>query len=210
MAYEMRIEEEDGTYHLEMAFSTSKKNSKDKQSPKAKTCNCKDEEKEEEFLDKEFAYFSRKMRTSRGKFKGKLPLICFGCGKVGHFAAKCPHKNEVVTKGNKSPRKFNKQGKKKWFKKNFFFKEDSSSSEEDSNKEEEFNVRLLFMANHNKQEEPKEEGDDEEEMTEVEFQNEVIRVMKELKAKKKHVNILEDELKIKREQVLNLKIKVEE
>jgi len=66
------------------------------------------------------------------------------------------------------------------------------------------------MAKHNKQEEPHEEGDEEEEMTEVEFQNKVIRVMKELKADKKHVNTLEDELKTKREHVLNLKIKIEE
>eukprot|EP00253_Pinus_taeda_P013415 PITA_13415 len=185
-AYEMRIEEEDGTSHLETTFAASKKNSKDKQTLKAKTCNCKDEENEEdeeEFSDKKF---------------------------VGHFAAKCPHKNEVVTNGKKGPRKFNKQGKKKWFKKSFFTKEDSSLFEEDSDNEEEFNGRVLFMAKHNKQEAPDEEGDEEEEMTEVEFQNKVIRVIKELKVEKKHVNSLEDELKTKREDVLNLKIKVEE
>ena len=66
MAYEMRIEEEDGTSHLETTFAASKKNSKDKQTSKGKTCNCKDEEKEEdeeEYSDKEFAYFLRKTRT---------------------------------------------------------------------------------------------------------------------------------------------------
>jgi len=36
-------------------------------------------------------------------------------------------------------------------------------------------------------------------MTEVEFENEVTRVMKELKAENKHINTLEDELKIERE-----------
>ena len=54
-AYEMRIEEEDDTSHLETTFSASKNNSNDKQTLKAKTCNCKDEEKEEDeesFLDK--------------------------------------------------------------------------------------------------------------------------------------------------------------
>ena len=66
------------------------------------------------------------------------------------------------------------------------------------------------MAKHNKQEAPKEEGDEEEEMTEENFQNKVIRVIKELKIEKKHVNTLEDELKIETEHVLNLKIKVEE
>lgn len=66
------------------------------------------------------------------------------------------------------------------------------------------------MAKHNKQEAPNEEGDEEEEMNEVEFQNKVIRVIKELKAEKKHINTLEDELKSEREHVLNLKVKVEE
>jgi len=47
-------------------------------------------------------------------------------------------------------------------------------------------------------------------MTEENFQNKVIRVIKELKIEKKHVNTLEDELKIETEHVLNLKIKVEE
>eukprot|EP00253_Pinus_taeda_P007483 PITA_07483 len=158
-AYEIRIEEEDDTSHLETTFSASKKNSKENQTPKAKTCNCKDEEKEEdeeEFLDKEFAYFTWKIRIGMGKFK------------------------------------------------------DSSSSEEDSDNEEEFNGRVLFMAKHYKQEAPEEEGDEEEEMTKVEFKNKVISVIKEVKFEKKHVNTLEDELKIEREHVINLKIKVEE
>ena len=62
------------------------------------------------------------MRTCKGKFKGKIPLIFFDCDEVGNFSAKCPHKNEATMKGKKGPRKFNKQGKKKWFKKSFFSK----------------------------------------------------------------------------------------
>jgi len=65
------------------------------------------------------------------------------------------------------------------------------------------------MARHNKKEAPDEEGDEEEEMNEVEFQNEVIRVIKELKVEKKHVKTLADELDTEREHVLNLKIKIE-
>lgn len=149
MAYGMRIEEEDGTSHLEMPFSASKKNSNNKQTSKEKTCNCKDEEKEE---DKEFSYCTQKLRTNTGKFKGKLQLICFDCGEVGHFAVKCPHRNEGVTKGKKSHKKFKEIGKKKWFKKSVFSKEDSSPSKEDNDNEEKFNGRVLFMAKHNKEE----------------------------------------------------------
>ena len=51
----MRIEEEDDTSHLETIFVASKKTSKDKHTPKGKTCICKEDEKEEdeeEFSDK--------------------------------------------------------------------------------------------------------------------------------------------------------------
>lgn len=68
-AYEMRIEKEDGKSHLETTFAASNKTSKDKETPKAKTCSCKDEEYEEEFSDKEFAYFTRKMRNKYGKIQ---------------------------------------------------------------------------------------------------------------------------------------------
>ena len=57
MAYEMRIEEGDGTSHRETIFATSKKTSKEKHTLKAKTCSCKEEEKEEdeeEFLINNF------------------------------------------------------------------------------------------------------------------------------------------------------------
>ena len=48
IAYEMRLDEEEGTLHLEIAFAASKKTNKDKQPLKAKTCTCtcKCEEKE--------------------------------------------------------------------------------------------------------------------------------------------------------------------
>ena len=111
----------------------------------------------------------QKIRETTRKLKGKIPFIFFHSGEAGYFAAKCPHKNDAITKGKKGLRKFNKQGKKKWFKKSFFSKEDSSSSDEDSDNEEEINRRVLFMAKHNKQEASNEEGDEEEEMTKVEF-----------------------------------------
>ena len=47
----------------------------------------------------------RKLKISKGKFKIKLPLICFGYGEVGNFAAKFPTKSDGNSKGNFSLKK---------------------------------------------------------------------------------------------------------
>ena len=111
IAYEMRLDEEEGTSHLETAFVASKKTNKDKQPSIEKTCTCKCEEKgddEEGILDEEYAYFMRKLKIGKGKFKGKLPLIWFGCGEIGNFTAKCPNRSDGNSKGNKGFKIFNK------------------------------------------------------------------------------------------------------
>jgi hypothetical protein len=41
--------------------------------------------------DEEIANFIKKLKKGTGKCKGKIPQICFDCGKIGHFANKCPH-----------------------------------------------------------------------------------------------------------------------
>jgi len=37
--------------------------------------------------------FVKKLQLDTRRFKGMLPFKCFACGSVGHYATKCPHKD---------------------------------------------------------------------------------------------------------------------
>jgi hypothetical protein len=74
------------------------------------------------------AKFVRRLKKGSGKYQGKLPFKCFNCGKIGHFASKCPHQKKGQNFDNEKKYKYKKYDKKKILVVN----NDNSSEESDS------------------------------------------------------------------------------
>ena len=72
---------------------------KKKKKKKKKKYVSSDSDIYEEDVDQLEALLARIFHRGKGKFKGKLPIMCFNCNEVGHINARCPEKKiiEVVT-----------------------------------------------------------------------------------------------------------------
>jgi hypothetical protein len=145
IAYEMRTYAENSIRKL----ATFKAEKNDNKKDEVETNNYGDLEE-----DMEEANFVKNMKKGTRKYKGKLPLKCFGCGRIGHFSSKCPLNNlsDGEEENNRKSKEYKNKYKKSfqrnsYKKKSIFVKDDSDSSETD-----ESNVSSdirLFMAIEN-------------------------------------------------------------
>jgi hypothetical protein len=163
-------------------------------------------------------FIKRLNKGTNGRYRGKLPLICFNCDGIGHFANKCPHKKKRNDEGYSKGRQTYK-GKRttnKVFKKNFCTKEDISSSDEDEVSDSETG-RVLFMAVEDSDKEDSEEEYEEEiEEAEVDFQEELMSAIEVIRREKKKNKKLQEELDKKKDtqeleqMITKLKVQIEE
>ena len=82
----------------------------------------------------------KKLQVGTGKFRGKLPFKCFDFGRVGHYATKCPQKN------NHDKGKDLEKGNRRQFvnRKSYYTHEDSDGLSNSEEGESNQDIRLLM------------------------------------------------------------------
>ena len=128
-AYEMRMGQNDFS-RKEAAFKAINE-------PKNSRAQSKNHS---EISDDEEGLFIKKLERGTRKYEGKLPLKCFRCGSIGHFASKCPYPKQDDSDQKESSRKFKKGkmgNKNKYYeKKKILYTMEDSEYEDTSGDEE--------------------------------------------------------------------------
>jgi hypothetical protein len=217
IAYEMRTEQENPDVKV-AAFKASKRSKQKKKEQEEYSSRSDISEDDEEVAN----FIKRLNKGTNGKYRGKLPLICFNCDGIGHFVNKCPHKkkrnDECYSKGRETYK--GKRTTKKVFKKNFCTKENISSSDEDEVSDSE-TWRVLFMAVEDSdkedfEEEYEEAYEEEIEEAEVDFREELMSAIEVIRREKKKNKKLQARLDKKKytqeieQMITKLKVQIEE
>jgi hypothetical protein len=159
--------------------------SKDK--PTSREASFKEDKNEDSEPDEIEAKFVRRLKKGSGKYQGKFPFKCFNCGKIGHFASKCPHKKKDQNSEGEEKYKSKRFGKKK----SLCVNNDDSSGDTDSDSSCEDKVNEFMLMAKEDYDNKITGSDVNDEEVVVDMEGELISALEEiarLRFKKKNKN----------------------
>jgi hypothetical protein len=136
----------------------------------------KEDENTDPDLDDIEAKFVRRLKKGSGKYQGKLPFKCFNCGKIGHFASKCPHQKKVKNFDDENKYKFKKYSKNK----SLCANNDNSSEDIDSDSSCENTVNNFMLMAMGDFDYEHTGGDMDDEEAVVDMEGELISALEEI------------------------------
>jgi hypothetical protein len=153
-----------------------------KDKPTSRKASFKEDKNEDSEPDEIEEKFVKRLKKGSSKYKGKLPLKCFNCGKIGHFANKFPHKIKDQTCDDEEKHKHINFFKENNFKKKSLCvnNDDDPSDDEDNDSSIEDKLNDFILMAKEDYDNKSIGSDDNDEEVVVDMEGELISALEEI------------------------------